>query len=127
MVEHRADENLGNYVRAAEIPGHQGHPGGKPAAGAGASHDDPPGIDAQFRGMRRNPGETLVAVFDQRAARHFRRQPIVERRDHRPVALEPLKRDIQVGEAITHHHAAAMHPVDAGRPGKLDAGRTEDR
>lgn len=128
VVEHGADEHLGGDRQGAAVACHQGDPGGEATAGAGARHDDAGGVDAQLVGVLGDPQQPPVAVVDQSRATDFGRQPVVHGDHDGTEQVEPLQRDVDLREAISHDHPTAVYPEDARCPcGVRGPGGAEDR
>ncbi|MDH6678518.1 hypothetical protein M2284_002721 [Rhodococcus sp. LBL1] len=118
VIEHGADQNLGGDRRGTAVAGQQGDTGCEATARTDAGDDDPLGVDAQFGRMFGDPAQSLVAVLDEGGAGRFGREPVVHGHHHRAELVEPVQRDVDLREAVAHHHPAAVHPVDTRRHGR---------
>src|SRR5690606_23152600 len=88
--------------------------------------DDTLRVDAQLKCLRRSPAQALITILDKGCTRYFGGEAVVDRHHDSTEPFQPVEWNIEIGEAVAHHHAAAMQPVNAGRASNRGT-RLEDR
>ena len=112
QVERRIDQSLRAHRRHERAFGLVQRNSGEPAARAVAGNRDPLRIEAEPRGLMRQPSQRRHGVLHSGGEGVLGREPIVEREHGRARVVAQHAAEDVVGLEIADHAAAAMHEED---------------